>query len=361
MIALSNAQSFLENSIMKRSSAVLMAAAALLVVNPLFAQSIPEIRFESQPDLLSMPDDIQLGEALGVATNSHGHLYVFTRSGASRVDLGANRNFRRSSSRLFEFDANGKYVREIGQGLYAFMFAHGVRVDSEDNVWIVDEGSSMVVKFDPQGRVLMTMGRNPEALRNPGPRGAELRRDDGVGREGDIFSRPTDIAWDASGNIFVADGYNNARVAKFDQYGAFLTSWGSYGTEIGEFNTLHTIQTDADGNVYVGDRGNSRIQVFDNDGNFKYVIDGIGAPWAICITPGPHQYLYSSNSSGTGNLDNGEIYKMELDGTILGKFGRAGRVLGEFASTHAIDCRNENELFIGEILSWRVQKITLHP
>ena len=96
-------------------------------------------------------------------------------------------------------------------------------------------------------------------------------------------------------------------------------------------------------------------------GNFQHVIDGIGAPWAICITPGPHQYLYSSNSSGTGNLDNGEIYKMELDGTILGKFGRAGRMLGEFASTHAIDCRDENELFVGEILSWRVQKITLHP
>ena len=130
-----------------------------------------------------MPDDIYLGEALGVATNSQGHLYVFTRSGASRVDLGANRNFRRSSSRLFEFDANGKYVREIGP-LYAFMFAHGVRVDSEDNVWIVDEGSSMVVKFDPQGKVLMTMGRNPEALRNPGPRGAELRRNDGVGTAG---------------------------------------------------------------------------------------------------------------------------------------------------------------------------------
>ena len=113
--------------------------------------------------------------------------------------------------------------------------------------------------------------------------------------------------------------------------------------------------------MYVGDRGNSRIQVFDNDGNFQYVIDGIGAPWAICITPGPHQYLYSSNSSGTGNLDNGEIYKMELDGTILGKFGRAGRMLGEFASTHTIDCRNENELYVGEILSWRVQKITLQP
>lgn len=346
---------------MKRSSAFLLAAAALLVANPLFGQRIPEIRFASQPDLLSMPDDIYLGEAMGVATNSQGHLYVFTRSGSSDITLGTNRFFRRSSSRLFEFDANGKYVREIGQGLYAFMFAHGVRVDSDDNVWIVDEGSSMAVKFDPQGKVLLTLGRNPEAYQNPGPAGAALRRNNGVGVVGDAFGRPTDVAWDADGNIFISDGYNNARVAKFDKYGAFLTSWGEYGTEIGQFNTLHSIQTDANGNVYVGDRGNSRIQVFDNDGNFKYVIDGIGAPWAICITPGPHQYLYTSNSTGTGDLDNGEIYKLELDGTILGKFGRGGRMLGEFASTHAIDCRNENELYVAEILSWRVQKITLRP
>ena len=96
------------------------------------------------------------------------------------------------------------------------------------------------------------------------------------------------------------------------------------------------------------------------------MIEGVGAPWAVCVSPGPHQYLFSSNSNTTGNskasYDNtGEIYKMELDGTILGKFGRAGRMLGEFASTHAIDCRNENELYVGEISSWRVQKITLHP
>lgn len=347
---------------MKKSSVLLVAAAALLVANPLFAQSVPEIRFDSEPDLLSMPDDLYLGEAVGVATNSHGHLYVYTRSGSSDVTLGSNRIFRRSSSRLFEFDENGRYVREIGQGLYSFVFAHGVRVDSEDNIWIVDEGSNMVVKFDPEGRVLLTLGRTPEALRNPSPTGAARRgANNGAGTEGDAFGRPTDVAWDADGNIFVADGYNNSRVAKFDKDGVFIRSWGSYGSAPGEFNLLHTIATDADGNVYVGDRSNRRIQVFDNDGHFEYEITGIGAPWAICITPGAHQYLYSSNSSGTGDLNNGEIYKMELDGTILGRFGRAGRMLKEFASAHALDCVSENTLYVGEITSWRVQKLTLHP
>ena len=113
-----------------------------------------------------------------------------------------------------------------------------------------------------------------------------------MGVPGDNFNRPTDVAWDAAGNIFVADGYGNSRVAKFDKNGKFIKSWGQSGTAPGQFNLLHTIATDAQGNVYVGDRSNRRIQVFDNDGNFKTQYLNVGAPWAICITPGPHQYLY---------------------------------------------------------------------
>jgi sugar lactone lactonase YvrE len=217
-----------------------------------------------------------------------------------------------------------------------------------------------VIKFNPQGQVLMTLGRKPEAIRVPTPH-ADYQLGSGVGVLGDNFNRPTDVAWDAEGNIFVADGYANSRVAKFDKYGKFIKSWGSRGTEAGQFNTLHSIATDVDGNVYVGDRGNRRIQVFDNEGNFKTQFTHIGAPWAICITPGPHQYLYSSNSNGTASMDNGEIYKMELDGTVLGKFGTAGKLIGEFGSVHEIDCRNENELYVGEITNWRVQKLTLRP
>jgi hypothetical protein len=99
--------------------------------------------------------------------------------------------------------------------------------------------------------------------------------------------------------------------------------------------------------------------VFDNDGNFKTQYTNVGAPWAVCITPGPHQYLYSSNSNGTASMDDGEIYKMELDGRILGKFGRGGKLLKEFGSVHEIDCRNPNELYVGEITNWRVQKLKL--
>ena len=349
---------------MKQSSVAVLALALALTTRPAAAQLvIPEIPYDSAPNLLTMPDDIYLGEAVGVATNSKGHLYVYTRSGSVTVAQGSSRAFVRGAARLFEFDQTGKYVREIGQGLYAFVFAHAVRVDPQDNIWVVDEGANMVVKFDPQGRVLMTMGRKPEAINipelpvpAPAP-GAPV----GAGIPGDNFNRPTDVAWDADGNIFVADGYGNARVAKFDKDGRFLKSWGSRGTAPGQFRTLHAIATDAKGNVYVGDRENRRIQVFDNNGTFQKQFLNAGAPWALCITPGPHQYLYTSNSSGPADFENGEIYKLELDGTIVGKFGKAGRKLKEFGSTHELDCRSENTLYVGELTTWRVQKLTLHP
>src|ERR1700686_4175400 len=153
---------------MKRSLKLLFAAVALLVASPLYAQLyVPEIPFDSAPDVVKMPDGLYLGEAVGVATNSKGHIFIFTRSGSTNVTTGTNRAFVRASSRLFEYDQTGKYVREIGHGLYGFIFAHAVRVDPQDNIWVIDEGSSMVIKFNPEGQVIMTMGRKPEAITIP--------------------------------------------------------------------------------------------------------------------------------------------------------------------------------------------------
>jgi DNA-binding beta-propeller fold protein YncE len=176
---------------------------------------------------------------------------------------------------------------------------------------------------------------------------------------GDNFNRPTDVAWDAAGNIYVSDGYGNSRIAKFDKNGKYLKSWGSRGSAPGQFNIPHTMAIDAQGLVYVGDRGNNRIQVFDGEGNFKTQYVNVGAPSAICITPGPQQYLFASNSNPSTSMDNGEIYKMTLDGKILGKFGTAGKLIKEFGSVHEMDCRSETELYVGEITNWRVQKLTL--
>jgi DNA-binding beta-propeller fold protein YncE len=341
------------------------------------AQSVPEIRFDSDPGTLKFPDNIHLGEAAGVATDSKGDLFVYTRTGHPTISIGTSRAFAHGGSRLFEFDRNGKFVREIGQGLYGFLVAQQVRVDPQDNIWVVDQMSNMVIKLDPTGQVQLLLGRKAEAERIPAvplnrppgaPEGgggegpAAPRGLPGAGAQSDIFQRPTDVAWDAAGNIYVADGYGNARVAKFDKDGKFVKSWGSRGDAQGQFNTVHGIAVDAHGNVYVADSGNKRIQVFDSDGNFKTYILNVGSPSAICITPGEHQYLYSSNSNPPEDIDaNGEIYKLELAGQVLGKFGRAGKVPKEFGTVNAIDCRNANELYVGEIGNWRVQKLTLHP
>jgi hypothetical protein len=324
----------------------------------------PNIAFDSAAGFLKLPANMYLGETAGVATNSKGNLYVYTRTG-EEATMGGSRFFTHGGSRLLQFDATGKYVREFGIGMYGLMFAQGVRVDPQDNIWAVDRGADVVVKFAPDGRFLMTLGRKPESVNpggpTPGRGGRGGRGAPGQGLAGDNFNRPTDIAWDSAGNIFVSDAYTNARVVKLDKNGRFIKAWGSKGAEHGQFEMPNSIAVDAAGNVYVADLDNKRIQVFDNDGNYKSQIEGVGSPWALCISPGSHQYLFASNSNAPDTLDTGgEIYKMELDGKILGKFGTAGKLDKEFGTVNEIDCRNPNSLYVGELQNWRVQKLTLH-
>jgi hypothetical protein len=375
--------------------AAVIAASLALGSSPSAQLNFPDIAYDaSEP--LRFPPNIHLGEAAGVATDSKGNIFVYTRTGTPYITIAGARNVSHGGSRLFQFDRTGKFVREMGQGAYGFLQAQQVRVDAQDNIWVVDQMSTQVIKFDPNGRIQMVLSRKPEAMRVPnlplntppdtyalvdrrptpppaaegrgaGPagegRGAGAGRGGalpGAGVAGESFNRPTDVAWDSQGNIYVADGYGNSRVAKYDRDGKWIKNWGSTGSGEGQFRVVHGIQIDAQNNVYVADRDNKRIQVFDVEGNFKTQFRNVGSPWAICITPGPKQFLYVSNSNPPNNLDyDGEILKMELDGRIVGKFGRAGKLLKEFGTVNAIDCRSENELLVGELGNWRVQKVNL--
>jgi hypothetical protein len=389
---------------------VLLVGAALAGGGALLSAqfAVPEIQFDSAPDPLKFPDNIYMGEAAGVATNSKGDVFVYTRTGNPTITLGTARAVSHGGSRLFQFDRSGKFVREIGQGAYGLLQAQQVRVDRQDNIWIVDQMSTQVIKFDPNGRVQMILSRKPEAMRVPslplgtpatglpvvqappapaagrgappgaapaagrgaapaggggeegggGGRGNALP---GAGVEGESFDRPTDVAWDSTGNIYVADGYGNARIAKYEPGGKYIKSWGSRGRGPGQFNILHGIAIDAQGNVYAADEGNRRVQVFDGDGTFKKQFLNVGTPTAICITPGPRQSLYIAHTGDPDGMEDAAIYKLDLDGKLLGKFGRAGKLPKEFGIVNSIDCRNENELLVGELGNWRVQKLTLKP
>src|SRR5688572_21682590 len=245
---------------MRRSIQLVLAAATFAGSAVLLSAqlAIPEIAFESNPDLLKFPDNIHLGEAAGVATNSKGDIFVYTRTGNPTISIGSVRALAHGGSRLFQFDRTGKFVREIGVGVYGFLQAQQLRVDPQDNIWVVDQMSTQVIKFDPNGRVQMVLSRKPEAMTVPAPRltplptniptiqpeppaappraGGPPAGPPGAGVEGESFQRPTDVAWDAQGNIYVADGYGNARIAKYDRNGKWMKNWGSRGAGQGQFN-----------------------------------------------------------------------------------------------------------------------------
>jgi hypothetical protein len=309
----------------------------------------PEIPFDTVSNFFKLPAGLYFGEVVGIATNSKGHVFVYTRSGETR---------------LFEFDQAGNFVREMAQGSYGVSFAHAVRVDKYDNVWAVDEGSNVIMKFNPEGKLLMVLGKRPDPLEQLAllPGGGQYS---GANKPYS-FHRQTDVAFDPQDNIFVSDGYGDSRVVKYDKTGRFIKSVGTRGNGELQFSTPHAIAVDAKGMVYVADRGNSRIVVLDNNLNQKAVYDTVGAPWAVCISEGAHQYLYSSNSFPTGNnfdqaANTGEVYKLELDGTVLGRFGKAGHGPKEFSSVHQMDCRNPNEVYQAEITEWRPTKVMLRP
>ncbi len=366
----------------------LLSIAAVFAISGalLSGQTAPAIQFDSNPNPLTMPDNIHLGEVAGVASNSRGDIYVYTRTGNPTITIGTARAVSHGGGRLFQFDRTGKYVREIGQGIYGFLQPQQVRVDPQDNVWVVDQMSSQVIKFDSNGRVQMVLSRKPEAMTVPAPRLTPLPTNiptiqpeppagggggrgggapagppplPGAGVEGESFSRPTDVAWDAQGNIYVADGYGNARVAKYDRNGKWIKNWGSRGSGQGQFNIVHGIAIDAQGNVYVGDEGNKRVQVFDTEGTFKTQFTNVGAPTALCLTRGAQPVLYVAHTGDPDGMDDAAIYKVDLKGTVIGRFGSAGKLPKEFSLVNSIDCRNENELLVGELANWRVQKITL--
>ena len=351
---------------MKSPFAILALLGPLALAQP----SVPEIPFESVPDFLKLPPGMNFGEVPGVAVNSVGHVFVFTRSNTAMGPA-----YAPAAAQLLEFGPDGEFLREIGKGLYAWSEAHTVRIDRDDNIWAIDKGSDMVIKFNQQGRVMMVFGRRSESADGAKP---WEHVDPPLPAVDGLFRQPTDVTWDSQGNIYITDGYVNSRVAKYDMNGDWVKSWGDKGAKPGQFQIPHAIVADRNNNLYVGDRTNRRIQVFDTNGNFlrMFTIDVppdpktravngatptgarlaavIGAPNSICITSGPNQVLFVGESTFPGRL-----FKVSLDGRVLGVIGRSGRQLKQFSGIHQLACPSETEVYAAETSNWRVQKLIL--
>jgi DNA-binding beta-propeller fold protein YncE len=260
-----------------------------------------------------LPDTIKLGEVTAVATDSADRVHVF----------------HRGKNPIIVFDRDGKYVRSWGDGL--IKTAHGLRIDRDDNVWTTDLGHHLVLKFDPQGKLLLTLGKKDEP---------------GEGK--DQFNKPADVAFGPAGEIYVADGYGNARVVKFSKEGKFLKEWGKKGKGEGEFNLPHAICIDAKERVYVGDRENNRVQVFDLDGKFLAQWKETGAPFGLFLTREGQMML----ADGRAHL----AKVLNLEGKTLGRWGEKGNGPGQFTLPHGICVDSRGAVYVTEVTGQRVQK-----
>lgn len=279
-------------------------------------ESYPRLPYRLDAGFLKLPEGWNLGETSGVTINSQGHIFVFNRG----------------PHELIEFNTRGDFVRTIGDGL--FTRPHGLRIDDQDNLWITDRGGHTVVRFNPQGRVTLVLGRKDEA-----------------GESDRLFDGPADVASGPNGEIFVADGYGNSRVVKFDRNGNYIKAWGRPGTRPGEFNLVHTVRVGPDRRLYVGDRENRRIQIFDLDGNFIEQWTHVGSPWGLEITD--DRVIYMTD----GYAD--RVLKLDLEGKVLGSLGESGKAPGQFMYAHWIAVGPSEELYVSEILNWRVQRFVV--
>jgi DNA-binding beta-propeller fold protein YncE len=273
-----------------------------------------------------LPDGWIYREATAVAVDSSDNVYVFNRGGHP----------------VIVFDSEGKFLSSWGEDIFAT--PHGITIGPDDSIFCVDTGDCTVRKLTTDGKVLFTLG-DPG---NPAPP-----------MSGKPFGRPTHVGIDPrNGNFYVADGYANAHVHKYDPEGNYLGTWGESGTDVGQLNIVHNIDIDSDGYVYIGDRENHRVQIFDQNGKYETQWVNMSRAAAVYIDRrGDSDTVYvgeyfagiASNMIGTDLGPRVSIY--QTDGTLLARVGRKsyGDEPGRFYSPHGIAVDSRGDIYVAEV------------
>jgi DNA-binding beta-propeller fold protein YncE len=307
---------------------LLMLATPVLAQRPsdpalLVPESAPELDYVFAPDAIKLPEGAKMGAAAAVAFDARGHIYVLTRGAQA----------------FFEFDPNGTFVRSFGDGM--FTRSHGLKIDREGNLWATDVGAHTVVKLNPAGQVLLTIGTKGEA--------GEWNEAAGSRK----LNQPNDIAIAANGDVFVAQGHTpgltsgDARVLKFDKDGRFIKSWGGKGREPGQFNVAHGIAIDPKGLLWVMDRENSRIQVFDADGTFVREQKYKGLPCSVA---------FGRDEAFMVNGFTGQLLRLDTGGKVMAATGKPGTAPGEFGEAHFIALSPRSDVYIADSVNGQLMK-----
>lgn len=259
-------------------------------------------------------------DVVGTAIDSRDRVYVFNR-GLHAVMV---------------FDKDGAFVRSWGEG--RFVWPHGIHIDAADSVWCTDGGDHTVTKWDTEGNLLMTLGR-AGICSDTSYTGEDLH---GVKRAAGPFNRPTKAVVAPDGDIYVSDGYGNARVHRFSADGELKQSWGEPGSGPGQFVLPHALAVDSSGKVYVADRQNNRIQIFSADGALLTVWDHFDLPTDIAFDG--HGHIYVSELSHRLTI-------CDMSGKVLAQWGGEGESndAGRFMWPHCVACDSRGVLYIGEV------------
>ena len=266
------------------------------------------------------PEVTKWGQATGVDVDSHDNVFVFHRNELMPI---------------MAFDKRGNFIRAWGRGM--FKTTHFLRVDRSDAIWVTDRGYMEAFKFNREGKLLLTLGKQ-DVL--------------GDNTSHDTFNGMADLAVTKNGDIVVADGEGpNTRVAKFAKDGAFIKWWGGKGTEPGQFNMPHSIAVDSRDRIYVADRSNNRVQIFDENG--KYLSE-----WKITVRPSSLHFVVIGDDRKLVTFDRNthKMLKYELDGRLIYSWGTLGDFPGTLWGVHGIATDQEGNLYVAEVDAGRFQK-----